>query len=345
MHLQRSASLFLISRGVYGTDPLTGDWKGRLPDCGLQALCWLQELPEQPAEEHATPSRVFPEHGYAVLCQEQGVFRQAFLCGDATGIHHHREGLQLQVQLGNALVLATTEIPPTSAHGFSDGIHERFNRHPFAHSQLEVDGLDQQQRAYPVPVRIWEPGGVGGISRMAMVDDRGELVDGVAQGRFVFMAEDWVCDAVFAAAAADRQWRLYYHLPAGAARHPEFQAVQGEVGDPAPLLRVNALLPTGQAGAWESGTCQFTVVSLQEMTLRRFSVEENAAVHGEGMVAECRGSVAAFITVMQPAGRPCRVEALRVVRAGGEWVLRWRVCTSKGGTDLQARMQSPPSQA
>ncbi|MDF3131229.1 hypothetical protein P0Y35_18640 [Kiritimatiellaeota bacterium B1221] len=337
MDLFRAANQFVVTQGVYGKNPLGASLTNHLSSCVLSALCWLDALPEG-EEGLASPcSRIFPEHGYAVLCQGR---KQAFLSGDANGIHHHREGLQLQVEMQGELVLGATDLRASAVHSFSDGIHEKFNRNAFAHSQLQVGGEEQNLRPLPLPIRIWEPEEKEGIVRMAMVDDRGELNDGVHQGRFIFMAEDWVCDCVFVMSDKDRDWRLFMHLPAGGAQSHALSPVAGNIDEPAPFMRVNAKFPEGNLAAWHSGPCQFACSTLQDSTFARFGVEQQGEVQSTGMVTGTAGKVAGFITLIQPAGASGRIKDLQFLVAGNEGFLRWSVCTARGVKSLQARMQA-----
>ncbi len=342
MELSRAAGQFMIAQGIYGKNPLGADLKNHLSPHALSALCWLDVLPEGDEKLASPSSRIFPEHGYAVLCQ---MAKQAFLSGDANGIHHHREGLQLQVEMEEVLILGTTDVLAHTSHSFSDSIHEHFNRHPFAHSQLQVDGQDQNLRPLPIPIRTWEPEGRDGVVRMSMVDDRGELNEGVHQGRFIFMADNWVCDCVFGMADRVRDWRLFYHLPAGEAQSPDFSAVEGQPDFPAPLMRVDASLPDGKNAVWESGPCQFECACLEPSRFDRFVVERDGVSVANGLVAEGPGVIAAFITLMQPKAGEARIEDLQFVAAGNEGFLRWSIQTPGGNKDLQARMRRVVNQS
>lgn len=326
-----------------------------IPICGMLAgeceennpLIALVLGPEEPIEA-AVPeatSRIFPEHGYALLRDDESVHKQVFLTGDRSGIHHQRDSLQLQVELGDEIVLTSTDIKPTALHGFSDTVHERINRWPHAHCQLTVDDLDQKTHASPIPIREWEP--AAAIKRVAMVDEHADLQDGVHQGRFVSMRGDWICDCVIAAATRERTWRLFYHLPLGAPSVDEHSAKQSDSALQSDLIEAlpdqdpwRAIKPLGGSAPamrhqWTSGKACLSVLSDREMTLQKFCVPEHQDQRA-GLWAKQTGDYAVFVTLITPnAGLV--IDRLTVKQLGNELVARWYV----GADRLQARILMP----
>ncbi|WP_269539176.1 hypothetical protein [Cerasicoccus fimbriatus] len=306
----------------------------------------LAFAPDEPINEPypAPTSRLFPEHGYALLCDAKPVYRQAFLAGDRSGIHHQHDGLQLQVMIGDEIVLYCTDIKPKSLHGFSDSIHKEYNHWAQAHSQLTVDELDQKTYASPIPIHEWSPD--ARIKRMAMVDEFAMLQDGVHQGRFVSMADDWVCDCVIAAATEERTWRLFYHLPQGA---PEVDApdsalqsnfaLQSPNQPPWHLMQIEGGSAPASAHTWPSGKANFQLATNDESVLQRFSVPayEGGRV---GLFAQQRGQHAVYITLMSPSAGH-RISGLDVRVLGNELVARWFVDHHGERTRLQARINLP----
>lgn len=341
--------LFFTAYSAYG-DPLFGRMAHENEDRHpMLALLYGPESPVN-APLPKTISRLFPEHGYAVLRDDVGVHKQAFLTGDRSGIHHQRDSLQLQVELDDEIALYCTDIKPTAQHGFSDDIHERYNRWPHAHSQLTVDELDQNTHTAPIPVREWSTGGP--LQRMAMVDEHGDLQDGVTQGRFVSMRGDWICDCVIAAATAERTWRLFYHLPQGlpdlevnSATQSEYSAWQSKLvasmPDSPPWREMECVAGTEPARrhAWPSGKAQFQLATGSKATLQRF----HAPAYERGRVglwAEQRGEHAVFVTLISPRA-DIAISDLSVGVFGGEVIARWFVDDGAEGARLQARVGLP----
>lgn len=342
-------ALFFPAYSAYD-DPFFGqmafDSESKHP---LSALLYGSE--ERPAATApVVVSRTFPEHGYALLRDDEGIHKQAFLTGDRSGIHHQRDGLQLQIELGGEMALYCTDIKPTSHHGFSDNIHERYNRWAHAHSQLTVDELDQKTHASPIPLREWNA--AGPIKRMAMVDEHGDLQDGVHQGRFVTMRGDWICDCVIAASTEERTWRLFYHLPQGLPEADANSAVQSECSafqsklaakmpDAAPWREMffDGGTPPAAQHAWPSGRTRFQLATACESTLQRFRVPayEGGRV---GLWAEQRGQHAVFVTMLSPRSN-IRIHDLSLGVHGNELVARWFVDDGQEGVRLQARISLP----
>ncbi|MGE9291613.1 MAG: hypothetical protein ACQKBT_11515 [Puniceicoccales bacterium] len=306
---------------------------------GIQALLLAPDRIGESAIPDAT-SRIFPEHGYALLRDDAVVHKQAFLSGDRSGIHHQRDGLQLQVELGDSIVLYCTDIMPSSKHGFSDSIHEEFNRWPHAHSQLQIDELDQKTYSSPIPIREWNAD-AGSIQRMAMVDEHQVLQDGVHQGRFVSMQNDWVCDCVIADSSTERNWRLFYHLPAGEALDDSFapeRGVQPPDANPWRFIHVEAGTDLTETHRWTSGSCKFQLRTAAPSTVQKFKIPRTDTEKMPGLFALQNGRQAVFITLMTPGDSVCRIEDLRLLDAGEELMARWSVVTAESVVRLQSRI-------
>lgn len=334
----QEAFIFLPAYEATG-EPIFAKMAGSLARESLQGLMFAPdehvevELPE-------AHSQIFPEHGYALLRDEAIVHKQAFLSGDRSGIHHQRDGLQLQVEFDDSIVLYCTDIKPTAQHGFSDSIHEDFNRWPHAHSQLQIDDLDQKTYRSPIPIREWNAN-AGAVKRMAMVDEHQALQDDVHQGRFVSMQDDWICDCVIADSNTSRSWRLFYHLPSGEAMSSAFSkafAVVHSDSKPWSYLDIEAGSNSSAMHAWTSGNTQFQLASVNPVTLQKFSIQHSESQRMPGIYAEQRGQQAVYVTLITRSECECRIEGLRVFDAGDELMARWSIVRPNHTVHLQSRI-------
>jgi len=334
--------LFYPAYSAYG-DPFFGqqafDHESKHP---MPALLYGPEERPQ-ANWPVTVSRTFPEHGYALLRDDNSIHKQAFLTGDRSGIHHQRDSLQLQLELDDEIVLYCTDIKAKTLHGFSDDIQERYNRWPHAHSQLTVDECDQKTHASPLPIREWSTGGE--LKRMAMVDESETLQNGVHQGRFVSMQGAWICDCVIAAATEERTWRQFYHLPQGLAGNCASSAMQSDLAatlpdsDPWTEMTVDAgTLPATQH-RWASGKAQILLATSDDAVLQRFQVPEYEGGR-IGVWAEQTGLHAAFITVFSPNAE-IEISEVHLTALGNELIARWYVEAGDDSARLQARILLP----
>lgn len=345
-----SKGLFYLAYALYGT-PILG--KLALDGEAGHPLLALMFGPEKPvdAPHPKVTSRLFAEHGYGVLVDDRGKRNQAFLTGDRSGIHCQRDSLQLQLEFANQPVLTCTDIKHSTHHAYSDSIHERFNRWPHAHSQLTVDDLDQKPHASPVPIREWCPDGE--IRRMAMVDEAEQLQGGVHQGRFISMADGWVCDCVIAAASRPRTWRLFYHLAQGAPEgsngadsgttpgHSLFSP--GNIkplptDDPWSFFRIDGSSVACDRHAWVSGPAKMSLATNTPATLSRFTIPKYVEERS-GIIAETTGREVVFVTVYAhgDASGALAPKLLNAGCFGDEFIARWTV----GSHRLQARILYP----
>ncbi|WP_309398832.1 hypothetical protein [Cerasicoccus maritimus] len=325
---------YTIAHAIYGNPIYTRIAQEQEHISPLLALMFGPEKPTT-TELPTVVSRIFPEHGYTLLRDDNTIHKQAFLTGDRSGIHHQRDSLQLQVQLGDERVLGCTDIRAKSAHGFSDSIQDDFNRWPQAHSQLAIDDLDQKTHASPISIREWSTG--GRIQRMAMVDEHEQLQDGIHQGRFVSMSDDWICDCVIASAATERTWRLFYHLPQGtdsSAFQSDF-ALQSSDQTPWRFFKCEGSAPAQLFHRIKSGKAYLTISGGREFALQHFTVPEYTPGR-EGIWAEQRSQHAVFITLMSPNDAN-RVSDVSLQVLGNELVARWLI-QSEEHSWMQARI-------
>src|SRR6185437_10471886 len=76
-----------------------------------------------PASAPAPRTRVWLEHGYALLTSHPGgdywSGHAAFVTGDLSGIHHHRDALSLQLAMGGKLWLEDVESAAVAVQRFA----------------------------------------------------------------------------------------------------------------------------------------------------------------------------------------------------------------------------------
>lgn len=171
----------------------------------FQALLYGAETLE-PAEAPLGRSRVWVEHGYALLTSRSGrgywdeSAVVAVLCGDRSGVHHHRGAMGLQVFAGGRLWLEDVESQAVEDHAFSASIQREFNRTMLAHNLLVVDEADQA--ALQTPLTVIEFKELPACRTLSMSDLEGRIAAGVRMIRSLAATPEFCLD-VFQAASED----------------------------------------------------------------------------------------------------------------------------------------------
>ncbi len=186
----------------------------------------------EPAAAPTPRTRVWLEHGYALLTShpdgpagEYWSGHAAFLTGDLSGIHHHRDALSLQLALGGKLWLEDVESAAVELQRFAAPIQHQFNRTMLPHNLVVVD--QQEQAAITQPLTIAQFKDHPTHPTLAMADFVGLLTPGVARLRHIALTPDYCID--LCQLSSDATHTYDYML------HPRADA-------PA-ALAVNALMP------------------------------------------------------------------------------------------------------
>ncbi|NIA20674.1 MAG: hypothetical protein GWP05_01620 [Anaerolineaceae bacterium] len=192
-----------IGFAVYG-DPRYAWLLGRAGErTSFEALMFGADRLE-PAEPPPGRTRLWIEHGYALLTSRTGAGYWesrpagrgsgvvAVLTGDLSGIHHHKDSLGLEVFAAGRLWVEDVESRAVEEHGFSDPIQEAFNRTVLAHNTVMVNGQDQREIQRPLVVTEFKE--LPSCRTVTMADRPGRIYDGVGMMRSVAVTPDYCLD-------------------------------------------------------------------------------------------------------------------------------------------------------
>jgi len=158
----------------------------------------------EPAEPPPGRTRLWVEHGYALLTSRtgagywesrsagRGTGVVAVLTGDLSGIHHHADSLGLQVFAAGSLWTEDVESRAVEGHGFSAPIQKAFNRTVLAHNTVMVDRQDQREIDRPLVVTEFKE--LPSCRTVSMADRQGRIYDGVSMMRSVAVTPDYCLD-------------------------------------------------------------------------------------------------------------------------------------------------------
>jgi hypothetical protein len=168
-----------------------------------------------PAEAPQVRSRLWIEHGYALLtgCDAADYWLSqaptAVLTGDRSGIHHHYDALSLQVAAGGLLWTEDVESRAVQAHAFSAPVQAAFNRTMLAHNLVVVD--EQDQRRLLRPLSVVEFKDLPGCCTVAMADHEGAIAPGVRMMRTVAVTPAYCLDVFQVASDSDHRYDWLAH--------------------------------------------------------------------------------------------------------------------------------------
>ena len=152
----------------------------------------------EPATPPAPVSRLWPEHGYALLTSHDGpaYWREpavaAVMTGDHSGIHHHLDTLSIHVAAGGRIWVEDPEVKAVEQQAFAAPIQKAFNRTSLAHNTVMVDERNQQTHRQPLRVVAFKD--LPACRTVAMADTEGWLYPGVWQQRTLAVTADYVLD-------------------------------------------------------------------------------------------------------------------------------------------------------
>jgi len=153
-------------------------------------------------EEEGKPlpahSRHRIEHGYVLLASQRdeeywtGKGFTAFITGDRSSIHNHRDALSVTVFGGGKLWVEDPICRPTIGHGFSAPVQGAFNRTMLTHNAVIIDEQDRTGLKKTLPViRFTE---LPECSESTMTDDEGRIYEGVKMRRHVAVTDEYCLD-------------------------------------------------------------------------------------------------------------------------------------------------------
>jgi hypothetical protein len=316
------APLYEIGYAVYADPHYAWLLRQGRDRSSLQALLYGAESLE-PAEPPLGRSRVWIEHGYTLLTSrtgrgywdESGV--AAVLCGDRSGVHHHRGAMSLQVFAAGRLWLEDVESQAVEQHAFSASIQAEFNRTMLAHNLLVVDEADQPAIATPVPVVEFKE--LPACRAATLSDVEGRLAPGARMIRSVAVTPDFCLDVIQAASGTEHTYDWLVHPRSDGSAESSLELVPTTLPDRPPYSRLrdaaSAPVADGQVSlCWKQGEATFVadVRTGQPSTLVRaqWPVKSDWSAGGREMF------------MVRTQGRAVDVAALYQVWGDGP---RWRI--------------------
>jgi hypothetical protein len=151
-----------------------------------------------PGEAPALASQLWPEHGYAMLREEEGAPYWTgagwTLFGSYSNapVHQHQDKLSIMLFGNGHHWLVDAEGRAGVYHAFSSAMQRELNRGSVAHNTLLVDGASQRfpsRRLDLVEYQILPE-----AKRLSMGDLDGRLYEGVRQLRTIIMRKEYVLD-------------------------------------------------------------------------------------------------------------------------------------------------------
>jgi len=154
----------------------------------------LRNKPRAPVAK----SRVFPEHGYAMLRSVEGRDYwgsnswAAFMSFDLDSIHSHRDKLNL-ILFGQGRVWARdVEALSSAEHAFSSKVQKELNRSTICHNTLMVDRLDHRAIGQKLPLIEFES--TKDTKTATAADLSGCVYPGVRLMRTIAVTKQYVLD-------------------------------------------------------------------------------------------------------------------------------------------------------
>ena len=227
----------------------------------FQALVYGAETLE-PAEPPLVRSRVWVEHGYSLLTSRNGrgywdeSAVVAVLCGDRSGVHHHRGAMGLQVFAAGRLWLEDVESEAVEHHAFSASIQSEFNRTMLAHNLLVVDEADQATLQRPLAVTEFKE--LPACRSLSVSDLEGRIAAGVRMIRSVAVTPEFCLDVIQAASEHEHTYDWLVHPRSDGPAETQATMTPTGLPDRPPYSRLrnpaSAPLPRGEATLrWAQG--------------------------------------------------------------------------------------------
>jgi hypothetical protein len=235
-------------------------------------------------EDHLEPSqpptprtRVWLEHGYALLASHPGTDywagHAAFITGDYSGIHHHRDALSIQLALGGKLWLEDVESAAVALQRFAAPIQHNFNRTMLPHNLVIVDQQDQAAIARPLPIVEFKDHPTQ--PTIGMADPAGLLTPGVLRLRHVALTPDYCLDLYQVASDDSHTYDYVIHprtdapvkatapalMPISLPHHPPYATLRN--CEAAPVPEAGVMLHWSQSG--ETVRCDLSTAGKSEL--------------------------------------------------------------------------------
>lgn len=224
--LQQSYDAIIKTLFPDGTIPNIGDCYARRSDPGARSAyealwrrtgepryAWLlrntsRRSPDalfhasRPLPDEVTPpllaSRLWPEHGYAMLRSNPGA---DYWSGDGwtlfgsysnAPVHQNQDKLSIMLFGDGRHLLVDAEARASVFHAFSAAIQRELNRSVVCHNTVMVDHTEQ--RFPDRRLDLVEFHALPDVQRVTLADLDGRLYDGVAQQRTIILTADYVLD-------------------------------------------------------------------------------------------------------------------------------------------------------
>ncbi len=348
------ADLYEIGFGVYG-DPRHAWLLRRAGDRTSTAAILRGAGRLEPAEPPLGRSRIWPEHGYALLTSRTGAGYwdgqgyTAVLTGDRSGVHHHRDTLGLQVAAGGRLWTEDVECEAVESHGFSSWIQSGFNRTELAHNLVVVDEAEQSR--LDLPLRVLEFKELPGCRTATLADLDGRLTPAVRRLRSVAVGPDYVLDAFQVEAETERtlDWLLHPRADGPAEHDLDFVPAALPERRPYSVLEEVASAPVGAGGAaltWRQTDQRFRAHVSAGMAAELIRATWPIRSDGSGgrremFMLRVRAARVHFITLYQLGleTEPWRVDEVQRIHNGAEHELR--VTVTRGDEARRHMFVSP----
>ncbi|MCE5260038.1 MAG: heparinase II/III family protein [Chloroflexi bacterium] len=179
----------------------------------FSGLFAAQEL--GPQLEPSVNTRIWPEHGYALLTQSgaAGYFGECsascFVNFGYSGVHNNADRTSIELYAAGQRWLVDAE-SAASGHSFSAQVQRELNRSTLCHNLVSVDAHDQHSIAHTLKMHSFKPD----IARI-VIGDEGELYAGVTQVRSIALLQEELQDRIELSSAERHQYDYQLHLNAG----------------------------------------------------------------------------------------------------------------------------------
>ncbi|HNT35534.1 MAG TPA: alginate lyase family protein, partial [bacterium] len=194
-------------------------------------FCGVAELPE--GEPPILQSRLWPEHGYAMLRSRHavdywtGLGWTVFATYAYASVHNNADKLSIQLFANNHHWLVDREAKTGVHHAFSSAVQTELNRSTHCHNTLLVDGSYQNGAAR---LDLIEFSSLPELKRLSIGDIKGRLYPGVQQLRTILVMEEYVLDVFQAISDGTHNFDWLLHIDGQSVTSSE----QSWKGDPFP---------------------------------------------------------------------------------------------------------------
>ncbi len=258
-------------------------------------------------------TRQWPEHGFALISSDSstdywsGKGYTAFITGDRSGIHNHRDTLSLQLFAKNRLWTVDALSRPCIGHGFSSPIQKAFNRKTFAHNTVLVDQRDQESVRESLPAVMSSEHEES--TSITMSDTSGQCYPGVRMQRHTGVTEEYCIDVFEVESDDERLCDWIVHLRGDHPAETGLDWKDASLPDEEPYSVLSTIVNTriGKKGArisWKQNedTMILDITAGTEAELFRCTypqAEVDAETEGEMFMFRVRGKSVMFTALYQ----------------------------------------------